>query len=240
MNFRFVTEITWGVPHFETNQYLTTISLTTQTLTVKCCSTEAPKMVNHTHPFAGHVSWVTSRLKVSVEPPQFSRHLGTTRCYWKLSTTVVSSFGNDLETPTWKVDGTLASLVKANHESIWEGSFHLMLDTHIWVYEFYEWHTWPCHPQICVVPIYWVFNGFFLMAISCGKWLPPSEIVNAETRNCEAHTSKGGRIPLENKVPGHSAAIPFRCHMSCMLWQRGMLLMLVLNHTLSTSYYSVH
>lgn len=66
----------------------------------------------------------------------------------------------------------------------------------------------------------------------------------SETRNCEAHTSKGGRIPLENKVPGHrcpSSVPPFNFVVICFVYcGKGMLLMLSLNHTLSISYYSVH
>lgn len=92
----------------------------------------------------------------------------------------------------------------------------------------------------------------YLMAIFYGhkkaiSWLFFAEMTaticwGSETRNCEAHTSKGGRIPLENKVPGHScpsSVPPFNVVVICFVYcGKGMLLMLSLNHTLSTSYFS--
>ena len=94
----------------------------------------------------------------------------------------------------------------------------------------------------------------YLMAIFYGRkkaisWLFFAEMTaticwGSETRNCEAHTSKGGRIPLENKVPGHScpsSVPPFNFDVICFVYcGKRMLLMLSLNHTLSTSCYSVH
>lgn len=82
-----------------------------------------------------------------------------------------------------------------------------------------------------------LFHGYFLRKMTATIcW-------GSETRNCEAHTSKGGRIPLENKVPGHScpsSVPPFNFVVICFVYcGKGMLLMLSLNHTLSTSYYSV-
>lgn len=117
-------------------------------------------MVNHTHPFAGHVSCVTSRLKVSVEPPQFSRHVGTTRCDWKRSTTVVSSFGHDLETPMWKlmVDWSLESRPIINQY------MGVQLPSNVGRTCLSLWILWFAY--MAMSPAKWLFNG--LVAI---QWL---------------------------------------------------------------------